>query len=193
MTGEIFPVDLRRKRRAAELTQEELGEEFGVVRAHINRIENGVRNLPFPIALECARRFGSLTIRYNDELFTLRPVSEPGPDDEEPKNGPAVSIPAEISAEDEVSRVGQEAQELADQAQAFGRRSISIRLGQPESEDEWIQFIKKAIKSGCWSDDVVCKARIQHPEYFAKALRLSRAEHAAEFNFLEAVRDGEAA
>ncbi|MGE5483048.1 MAG: helix-turn-helix transcriptional regulator [Bacteroidota bacterium] len=85
--GRIFPVDLREKRRAARLTQQEMATRLVVTRVHYSRIETGAANISFPSALACAELFGSLLVRCDGKLYTImrggeiRPVG--GGDDEQ--------------------------------------------------------------------------------------------------------------
>lgn len=86
----VIPVDLKDKRKQAGLTQSELAERLGVERETIVRAEND--SVSFPLAIEYARLFGSITIRKGGDTFVLARESEirgPGddpdriPDDEE--------------------------------------------------------------------------------------------------------------
>src|SRR5690606_9204918 len=86
----IVPVDLKQKRKAAGITQQELANRFGVERETIVRAENGSVSVSFPLALEYARAFGSITIKQGDDTFVLSlhdnhggPNPDGIPDDEE--------------------------------------------------------------------------------------------------------------
>lgn len=68
-SSKVIPVDLKEKRKQAGLTQSELAERLGVERETIVRAEND--SVSFPLAIEYARLFGSITIRKGDTAFVL--------------------------------------------------------------------------------------------------------------------------
>lgn len=87
----VIAVDLAERRKAyrkpdgSVLTQSELGEMLGgLTNVHISRLERGAANMTLPLALECVRIFGGLTIQYRGKRYLLTPEGfGPAPDDGE--------------------------------------------------------------------------------------------------------------
>lgn len=71
--GSIFPLDLREKRKAREWSRADLAAKLGVVPGYVAKLETGYRDISFPLALECAKIFGSITVDYAGERFVVGP------------------------------------------------------------------------------------------------------------------------
>lgn len=70
----VVALDLKAKREAMGLTQERLAKLLGLSSGNtVYLIESGLRNLSFPVALRCAKLFGSVSVSFNGETFVLTP------------------------------------------------------------------------------------------------------------------------
>ncbi|MGE5554035.1 MAG: helix-turn-helix transcriptional regulator [Betaproteobacteria bacterium] len=157
--GRIVPVDLRERRRAAGLTQQEMAGKLAVTRVHYSRIETGAANVSFPSALACAELFGSLVVECDGERYTIRRGEEPAADSQ----AAVEKCPAPGLGEAALAAVD----ECDDVPEAIARLGKRIREIGPEvaglAHDALIDCVVEAMEAREALDDFVASATERHP------------------------------
>ena len=175
----IRPLDLSEKRKAYNLTQQILADKLGISRVHLARIESGMRDISFPIALDCVALFGSLKIGYKGNLYTIKL----GEDFNNPHkhHKPDLSAPStDLELSDEISRLGKEARELLMQAKDIGRYVLAIKHNPKVAKPYLVRTAKEAIDLAAWVESFKDSLRTEMPEVYREAEALVRKEFEAE-------------
>lgn len=171
MNSFVVPVDMRDRRQASRMTQEDVAQRLHITRIHANRIENGARPLTLDIALDLVDLFRGLTVRRAGKTYLITPdTGSPTPPDRPDRRPNAY---ASLSPVEKVVRLAKECAEAKAQADDLPRNLLN-----PQTRRE---HMKRMLKEGLEAD-MVLEALLASadPALLSEAAAMSEAELEAE-------------
>ena len=179
----IVPLDLKAKREARRMTQQELAQQLDISRVHVARLETGARGLSFVLALKSAKVFGSLKLRYGNDVFVLSIA-----DGSSPNGGRDIPTTEDHEEFNGVEHVVHTRNEMAEGVRALETALSDVRCWcgrSPSSREDRIRLTKELLDAKSALDGILQEIAAEQPDVFEDSRRL----HLRERGLLEEAED----
>lgn len=181
MESNISPVNLKELRRLHKLTQTDLASRLNVSFDYISRIERGIRNISFPLALECAKLFGSIRVSYNEQIYTI----SHGDFQPTKKN---FDVTQDIELVEGLARVSSESRDVVLQLKDLGRHVLLLKRCPQKARRFLGHTVKELFELLIWAQSILATIQSRLPDVYSEGESLATsALEAEEQEFEEAV------